>query len=148
MRAFVQRVAQALVRSNNNVTGTISSGLLVLVGVAADDSDQDIQYTVRKLTSLRIFADSEGRLNLDVKQAGGSLLVISNFTLYGDVRRGNRPSFAKAAEPLKAEQLYENFLTSLRATGVPVQAGVFRTHMQFEMTADGPVSIWIDSRTT
>jgi D-tyrosyl-tRNA(Tyr) deacylase len=144
----VQRVAQALVRSNNNVTGTISSGLLVLVGVAADDSDQDIQYTVRKLTSLRIFADSEGRLNLDVKQAGGSLLVISNFTLYGDVRRGNRPSFAKAAEPLKAEQLYENFLTSLRATGVPVQAGVFRTHMQFEMTADGPVSIWIDSRTT
>ena len=146
MRAFVQRVTQAVVRSDSIVTGSIRFGLLILVGVAADDRDEDIHYTARKITNLRIFSDSESRLNLDVKQAGGSLLVISNFTLYGDVRRGSRPSFDQAADPVKAKETYEKLLGALRESGLPVEAGVFRTHMQFDMTADGPVSIWIDSK--
>lgn len=120
-------------------------GLLILLGVAETDEDTDIAYLIDKTANLRIFPDAEGRMNLSLRDIGGSALVISQFTLFGDVRRGRRPSFTDAAKPEKAAALYERFCAGLRATGVPVETGVFQAHMSVSLVNEGPVTILLDS---
>jgi len=146
MRAVVQRVTEARVEAGGAVAGAISTGLLVLLGVGKDDTHRDADYLVEKVSGLRIFADEHGRMNLDVCQAGGSVLVVSQFTLYGDVRRGRRPGFDAAARPEQARILYEYFVEALRIRGVPVQTGVFQAMMSVHLVNDGPVTIIIESR--
>ncbi len=145
MRVILQRVKRANVQVEGKITGQIERGLLVLAGVAATDSEQDARVLAAKVAAIRIFPDANGKMNLNVAQASGALLVVSNFTLYADVSRGNRPSFEQAAPPELAELLYGKLLSYLRETGVPVQAGVFRAHMEIEMVADGPVTITLET---
>lgn len=146
MRAVVQRVARASVRVRGETVGEIGQGLLVLLAVARDDAEADVHYMVEKITGLRIFDDAEGRMNLSVKETGGALLVVSQFTLYGDVRRGKRPSWSEAAPPEVAELLYEMFVAEARKTGVRVEKGSFRQMMEVELVNVGPVTILLDSR--
>lgn len=146
MRAVVQRVARASVRVRGETVGEIGQGLLVLLAVARDDAEADVRYMVEKITGLRIFDDAEGRMNLSVKETGGALLVVSQFTLYGDVRRGKRPSWSEAAPPEVAEPLYERFVAEARKTGVRVEKGSFRQMMEVELVNVGPVTILLDSR--
>lgn len=146
MRAVVQRVARASVRVRGETVGEIGQGLLVLLAVARDDAEADVRYMVEKITGLRIFDDAEGRMNLSVKETGGALLVVSQFTLYGDVRRGKRPSWSEAAPPEVAEPLYESFVAEARKTGVRVEKGSFRQMMEVELVNVGPVTILLDSR--
>lgn len=146
MRAVVQRVARASVRVRGETVGEIGQGLLVLLAVARDDAEADVRYMVEKITGLRIFDDAEGRMNLSVKETGGALLVVSQFTLYGDVRRGKRPSWSEAAPPEVAELLYEMFVAEARKTGVRVEKGSFRQMMEVELVNVGPVTILLDSR--
>ncbi|HWN11554.1 MAG TPA: D-aminoacyl-tRNA deacylase [Pyrinomonadaceae bacterium] len=146
MRAVVQRVTRAKVTIETNTTGEIGSGLAVLLGVARDDSEADADYLAAKIASLRIFDDEEGTMNLSLKDTGGALLVVSQFTLYGDVRRGLRPSWIAAAAPEFAEPLYEYFLKRARETVTRVEAGSFGGDMQVELVNDGPVTILLDSR--
>jgi D-tyrosyl-tRNA(Tyr) deacylase len=145
MRAVVQRVASASVSVDGKEVGQIKGGLLVLLGVASDDSQQDVAYMARKLVGLRIFEDKGGMMNRSIMDAGGSILVVSQFTLYGDVTRGNRPSFTRAAEGSVANTLYEDLCSGLRTAGCDVQTGVFGAHMQVTLVNDGPVTIIIDS---
>ena len=145
MRAVVQRVSRAQVTVAGEVTGKIGRGLLVFLGVGATDTEADADYLVGKVAGLRIFEDESGKMNLAAEDAGGAVLVISQFTLYGDVRRGKRPSFDAAAPPEKARQLYEYFLTRLRGTGLVCETGRFQQEMQVELVNDGPVTILIDS---
>lgn len=145
MRAVVQRVASASVSVGGKEVGHIESGLLVLLGVASDDSQQDVVYMARKLIGLRIFEDSDGMMNRSILDTGGSILVVSQFTLYGDVTRGNRPSFTRAAEGSVANTLYEDLCSGLRKAGCNVQTGVFGAHMLVMLVNDGPVTIIIDS---
>lgn len=146
MRAVVQRVTRASIRVGDQTVGEIGKGLVVLLGVARDDTEKDAEYLVGKIGSLRVFDDSEGRMNLSVTDAGGALLVVSQFTLYGDVRRGLRPSWIEAAGPEVAEMLYEVFVTRARAHIGEVATGRFRSMMQVELVNDGPVTILLDSR--
>ncbi len=146
MRAVLQRVTRARVKVKGETTGEISEGLLVLLGIAHDDAESDAKYLIEKITALRIFDDAEGRMNLSVADAGGALLVVSQFTLYGDVRRGRRPSWSEAAAPEIAEPLYEFFVTEARRHVSQVETGSFRRMMQVELVNDGPVTILIDSR--
>lgn len=146
MRAVLQRVTSARVVVNGEVVGEIESGLVILLGIAQDDKGQDIKYLVEKIVGLRIFDDADGRMNLSVKDAGGALLVVSQFTLYGDVRRGRRPSWSEAAQPEVAEPLYESFVTEARRSVAQVETGSFRAMMQVELVNDGPVTILLDSR--
>ena len=146
MRAVLQRVARACVRVEGETVGEIEKGLAVLLGVARDDSEQDAFYLVEKIIKLRIFEDEEGRMNLSLLETGGALLVVSQFTLYGDTRRGRRPSWIEAAEPEQAEALYEFFVSEARRSLPMVATGVFRRMMQVELVNDGPVTILIDSR--
>ena len=146
MRAVVQRVTRAKVIVDGNVVGEIGNGLLVLLGIAHDDSEKDAEYLVNKIVSLRIFDDAQGKMNVSLKDAAGALLVVSQFTLYGDVRRGLRPSWSDAAQPEIAEPLYEFFLARARAAVESVAAGSFRKMMQVELVNDGPVTILLDSR--
>ncbi len=146
MRAVVQRVARASVRVRGETVGEIGQGLLVLLAVARDDAEADVHYMVEKITGLRIFDDAEGRMNLSVKETDGALLVVSQFTLYGDVRRGKRPSWSEAAPPEVAELLYEMFVAEARKTGVRVEKGSFRQMMEVELVNVGPVTILLDSR--
>ena len=146
MRAVVQRVLSAEVRVAGEVRGVISSGLLVYVGVEAGDSQEDMEYIAGKLLGLRIFGDKEGRMNRDVKEAGGGLLLVSQFTLSGDVRKGRRPSFTSAEEPAKAKELYEDLIERLSKEGLKVASGEFRAHMEVESINDGPVTLLLDSR--
>ena len=146
MRAVIQRVANASVTVDGDTVGRIAHGLLVLVGVAAGDAQTDIDYIASKVCEVRIFGDDEGRMNRSIKEAGGALLVISQFTLLGDARQGRRPAFDAAETPEDANRLYEELLARLRQTGVPVEAGRFRAHMQVQLTNDGPVTILLDSR--
>lgn len=146
MRAVVQRVTQARVTIDDEVVGEIGNGLVVLLAVAHDDTREDADYLAPKIASLRIFDDAEGRMNLSVKEIDGGLLVISQFTLYGDVRRGLRPSWSEAAPPEVAEPLYEYFLESSRRLIARVATGSFRKTMQVELVNDGPVTIMLDSR--
>jgi D-tyrosyl-tRNA(Tyr) deacylase len=146
MRAVLQRVTRASVRVEGETVGEIGPGLLVLLGVARDDAEEDARYLVEKVLNLRVFDDAEGRMNLSVSESGGALLVISQFTLYGDVRRGRRPSWFEAAPPELAERLYEFFVAEARRAGAPVETGSFRRMMEVELVNDGPVTILADSR--
>jgi D-tyrosyl-tRNA(Tyr) deacylase len=146
VRAVVQRVTRAVVRVEGRVSGAILRGLLVLLGVAREDGPSDADLLAEKLAGLRIFEDDAGKMNLAVGEVGGGLLVVSQFTLLGDARKGNRPSFVDAANPELANALYERVCTRLREKGLAVATGVFRAHMDVELVNDGPVTILLDSR--
>ena len=146
MRAVVQRVTRAKVTVEGAIVGEIGNGLVVLLGVATDDTTRDVDYLSDKILSLRICDDDQGKMNLSVTETGGSLLVVSQFTLYGDVRRGLRPSWSDAAPPEIAEPLYELFVQSIKRKLTNVATGGFRKMMQLELVNDGPVTILIDSR--
>ena len=148
MRAVVQRVSRANVTVEGRVTGQIGAGLLVLLGVSRTDLAEAASYLAEKIVNLRIFSDEAGKMNLSLLDVGGAALVVSQFTLYGDTRGGRRPSYIQAAPPEQANLLYEEFVRSLRALGVPVETGVFQAHMQVELVNDGPVTILLDSEKT
>ncbi len=145
MRACVQRVSSARVVVDGETVGEISRGLVVLLGVAAGDDDADLRWLVDKVVGLRVFEDDEGKMNRALADVGGELLVVSQFTLLGDCRKGRRPSFIDAAPPEVAERTYEGFVEAARAQGIRVATGRFRTHMQVTLTNDGPVTLLIDS---
>jgi len=145
MRAVVQRVSRCRVTVNNDTVGQIGAGLLVLLGVGSEDTEAAADYLAEKVVGLRIFEDPEGKMNLSVQDSGGSVLVISQFTLYGDVRRGKRPSFDAAARPQEAERLYEYFVGKMRAAGLCCETGQFRAMMEVELVNSGPVTILLDS---
>ncbi len=146
MRAVVQRVSQAQVTVCDEVVGRIGAGLLVLLGVAQGDTEVDLKYLLDKVIGLRIFRDANDQMNLSVEQVQGALLVVSQFTLYGDCRRGRRPAFVAAAPPEQAEALYEEFVAAARARGLPVETGRFGAMMQVGLVNDGPVTILLDSK--
>ena len=146
MRAVVQRVTRAKVTVEDETVGEIGKGLVILLGVASDDTQQDAEYLAEKIIALRIFDDEGGRMNLSVRDTGGRVLVVSQFTLYGDVRRGLRPSWSDAAAPEIAEPLYEAFVESVKNIANDVATGSFRRMMQLELVNDGPVTILLDSR--
>jgi D-tyrosyl-tRNA(Tyr) deacylase len=148
MRAVVQRVKHAQVTVNREVTGKIDRGLLVFIGVAEGDAEAQAEYLADKIVGLRVFEDENGKMNLAVTDVGGAVLAVSQFTLYGDVRRGKRPSFDAAAPPEKACSLYEYFVRRIRATGLRCETGRFQEMMQVELVNDGPVTILIDSEKT
>lgn len=148
MRAVVQRVSHAKVTVSGEITGQIGPGLLVLLGVAASDTHADADYLADKILGLRIFEDSGGKMNLSVADTAGALLVVSQFTLYGDVRRGKRPSFDAAAPPQPARELYEYFVAKVRAAGLRCETGRFQEMMQVELINEGPVTILLDSSKT
>ena len=145
MRAVVQKVTQSKVTVDNEITGEIQEGLMVLLGVTHNDTEADAKYMAEKIANLRIFEDAEEKLNLSVKDIGGAVLSVSQFTLYGDCRKGRRPSFTEAARPEQANALYEQFNAFLRQEGVHVETGRFQTHMMVELTNDGPVTVLLDS---
>lgn len=146
MRAVAQRVTGAQVKVAGKAVGEIADGLLVLLGVARDDTVEDANYLIDKTLNLRIFNDAQGKMNLSLLDSGGALLVVSQFTLYGDARKGRRPSYIDAAEPEKANALYEYFVQQARSKGIKVETGVFQAMMQVNLTNDGPVTILLDSR--
>jgi D-aminoacyl-tRNA deacylase len=145
MRACIQRVSSARVVVHGETVGEIGHGLLVLLGVAAEDTNADLRWMVDKVIGLRVFEDADGKMNLALADVGGELLVVSQFTLLGDCRRGRRPSFVGAAPPEKAERMYEQFVEAARQHGIRVATGRFRTHMNVELINDGPVTILLDS---
>jgi D-tyrosyl-tRNA(Tyr) deacylase len=146
VRACVQRVRQAKVTVEGEVTGQIARGLVVLLGVAQEDTEIDARYLAEKITGLRIFEDDAGKMNRSLIEADGTMLVVSQFTLLGDCRRGRRPSFTAAAEPDRAVQLYQSFVAHVRQQGCEVHCGRFREHMLVELVNDGPVTLLLDSR--
>ena len=146
MRAVLQRVSRARVRVGDEVTGEIGRGLLVLLGVAQGDTAEQARWLAEKVVGLRIFPDDEGKMNRDVTEAGGAVLVVSQFTLYGDCRKGRRPSFIEAAPPETAIPLYETFIEAVRALGVRVATGRFGAMMDVELTNAGPVTLIVDSK--
>lgn len=145
MRAVVQRAARAAVRVGGQTVGEIGAGLLVLLGVAAGDGEEAARFMAAKLAGLRIFEDAAGKMNRSVADVGGGVLVVSQFTLLGDARSGNRPGFSAAAPPEEANRLYEQVCAMLREKGLTVAQGVFRAHMEVELVNDGPVTILLDS---
>jgi D-tyrosyl-tRNA(Tyr) deacylase len=145
MRAVVQRVSRAEVTVNGEIAGEIGEGLLVLLGVGRDDTEADATYLAEKIVGLRVFEDGEGKMNRSVQDVGGSVLAVSQFTLYGDVRRGKRPSFDGAAPPEKARQLYEFFVGQIRAAALSCETGRFQEMMKVELVNKGPVTILLDS---
>jgi len=146
MRAVVQRVRRARVVVDGAVSGAISQGLLVFVGVASGDGPDDVHYIATKIRDLRVFADEAGRMNRSVVETGGAVLLVSQFTLLADCRKGRRPSFDAAAAPALAQALYDDVARSLRSEGLTVATGVFQAHMQVELENDGPVTMLLDSR--
>jgi|SRR5579872_437561 len=146
MRAVVQRVSRAKVTVNGWTAGEIGRGLLVLLGVGQQDTEADAAYLAEKISGLRIFEDEDGKMNRSVRDVGGGVLVVSQFTLYGDVRRGKRPSFDEAAPPEAACRLYELFVQKIQAAGLRCETGRFQEMMQVELVNDGPVTILLDSR--
>jgi D-aminoacyl-tRNA deacylase len=148
MRAVVQRVSRAKVTVNGSTTGEIVLGVLVLLGVGRADTEADAGYLAEKIAGLRIFEDEDGKMNLSVQQAGGSVLAVSQFTLYGDARRGKRPSFDDAAPPDEARRLYEFFVARVQALGLRCETGRFQEMMQVELVNEGPVTILLDSAKT
>ena len=145
MRAVVQRVSRAVVRVDSKTVGEIEKGLAVLLGIRSGDTHEAADYLAEKVANLRVFPDAEEKMNRSVLDVGGAVLVVSQFTLFGDVRRGRRPSYIDAAPPEEAEPLYEYFLAALRRHGLHVASGVFRAMMEVELVNDGPVTILIDS---
>lgn len=146
MRAVVQRVASASVNVEGEVVGQIECGFLVLLGVGTDDADADAVALAEKIAGLRVFEDEAGKMNLALNDVGGQMLVVSQFTLFGDCRKGRRPSFVDAARPEKAELLYETFVAEVRGQGIHVETGRFQTHMDVSLVNDGPVTLLLDSR--
>jgi len=145
LRAVVQRVSRAQVKVGDEIVGNIGPGLLVLLGVAKSDTQSDADYLVAKITGLRIFEDENGKMNLSLVNIDGAILTVSQFTLYGDVRKGKRPSFDDAAPPQLANQLYEYFVEKIRDAGIPCETGRFQAMMKVELVNDGPVTILLDS---
>src|SRR5262245_26933386 len=145
MRALIQRVTRASVRVDGRVTGEIQRGLLVLVGATHEDDEAAAEWLARKVGELRVFSDQQGRMNLDVREAQGALLVVPQFTLYGDARRGRRPDFLRAARPEQAAPLVDRFVSALEASGLRVARGVFGAHMEVELLNDGPVTLMVES---
>jgi D-tyrosyl-tRNA(Tyr) deacylase len=148
MRAVIQRVTEARVSVDGEVCGKIERGLLVLLGIGKSDTQADADYLAEKIAGLRIFEDEHGKMNLSLVDAGGSVLAVSQFTLYGDVRHGKRPSFDDAAPPEQARPLYEYFVQKIRAVGLICETGRFQATMQVELINDGPVTILLDSNKT
>ena len=146
MRAVAQRVSSASVTVDGSVVGRIGSGLLVLVGVGQDDDDSDAIALAEKVAHSRIFEDGEGKMNLSVIDIGGAVLAVSQFTLFGDCRKGRRPSFTAAMAPEPAKELFERYVDATRALGLSVETGVFRAHMDVALTNDGPVTLLIDTK--
>jgi len=145
MRAVIQRVTCASVKTDDGLSGEIGPGLLVLLGIAKDDTPADCTWLAQKIVKLRIFSDADGQMNRDVTDRGGEILVVSQFTLYADARRGRRPSFIGAAGPIVGERLYEVFCEILASTGIPVRQGRFGAEMDVELVNEGPFTIWLDS---
>ena len=145
MRCVVQRVTSSSVTVNGETSGAIGAGLMVLIGVSVDDTEADLKYMAEKVPNLRIFDDENGVMNRSVLDVGGSILAVSQFTLYGDARGGRRPSYIRAAKPDKADALYEQLIARWREKGVHVETGVFRTDMMVALVNDGPVTILLDS---
>jgi D-tyrosyl-tRNA(Tyr) deacylase len=145
MKIVVQRVSAASVQIGDGTIGSIATGLLVFLGIARGDAENDCDYLLDKAIGLRIFPDDAGKMNLDIRQANGSLLIVSQFTLYADCRRGRRPSFDRAAPPELAVSLYDYFVAAARRSGVPVQTGTFQAHMRVSLINEGPVTVVIDS---
>jgi D-tyrosyl-tRNA(Tyr) deacylase len=145
MRAVIQRVTEAAVSVDGQVVGAIGRGLLVYLGVAAGDQSADIEYVVTKIRDLRVFADADGKMNLPVTGVGGAILLVSQFTLCGDVNNGRRPSFVGAEKPAVARERYDETLAALRRMGLPVEAGVFQADMNVASVNDGPVTFILDS---
>jgi D-tyrosyl-tRNA(Tyr) deacylase len=146
MRAVIQRVSRAQVSVGEKVVGRIQRGIVVLLGIAKADTQADAEYLAAKITGLRIFEDENGKMNLSVAETGGEVLAVSQFTLYGDVRQGRRPSFDEAAPPELARELYEYFVSKIRESGITCETGRFQTMMQVELVNDGPVTILLDSK--
>lgn len=146
MRGVVQRVSEAHVSVNGEIVGRIDRGLVILLGVAPEDGPDDVRYLVDKTVGLRIFEDDQEKMNLSIRDIGGSILAISQFTLLGDCRKGRRPSFVAAASPEHANSLYERYIADVRAEGIAIESGVFRAMMQVHLVNDGPVTMLLDSR--
>jgi D-tyrosyl-tRNA(Tyr) deacylase len=148
MRIVIQRVKEARVEADGRVTGSIGTGLLILLGIAKEDTHQDADYLVDKVLNLRIFSDDTGKMNRSVVEVNGGLLIVSNFTVYGDCRKGRRPSFDLAAAPEKAEELYQYFVSRAQAAPLAVETGIFRASMSVYLVNDGPVTLSCDSART
>jgi D-tyrosyl-tRNA(Tyr) deacylase len=146
MRAVVQRVTKASVSVDNEVVGKISNGIVILLGVGKDDTEEDAKYLAEKIVNLRIFDDEEGKMNLSLLDVEGQALIISQFTLYGDCRRGRRPSYSDSAPPDLAKALYEKFIELVKNYDVHVETGIFAAHMLVEIHNDGPVTLLLDSK--
>jgi D-tyrosyl-tRNA(Tyr) deacylase len=146
MKALVQRVSRASVTVDGEIVGSIGRGLVVLVGVAGEDTEKDVHYLVDKVAQLRIFSDKESKFNISALESNGETLLISQFTLLADTRKGRRPSFIEAAPPQQAESLFNLFVERMRSTGLKVETGRFQAHMQVEIHNDGPVTIMLDSK--
>ncbi len=145
MRAVVQRVKSASVSVGDEIVGEIGAGLLVLAAVAPDDDESDVSYIAEKIVNLRIFSDNNGKMNLSVSDIGGGVLAVSQFTLFGDCRKGRRPNFSGSCEPVKAKHLYERLVLAIREKGFDVQEGVFGADMDVQLVNDGPVTLLLDS---
>ncbi|MDE0197498.1 MAG: D-aminoacyl-tRNA deacylase [Caldilineaceae bacterium] len=144
MRALIQRVSRASVHVDGEKVAGIGLGFLVLLGVADEDGEAEAAWLARKIAGLRLFEDDAGKMNLGLGDVGGAVLAVSQFTLYGDARKGRRPSFTRAAAPAQAQELYEEFCTLLAAEGVAVEKGVFQAHMEVTLVNDGPVTLWLE----
>lgn len=145
MRAVIQRVSSASVTVYSTITGTIEAGLLVLLGIHKDDGEKEIKWMVDKITNLRIFEDKEGKMNYSLIDTNGAMLVVSQFTLYGDCRKGRRPGYSSAAPPEKAKKLYQQFIDTVKQKQIVTASGRFQAHMDVELVNDGPVTLLIDS---
>ena len=146
MRAVIQRVKSAAVYVDGRLSGRIKGGLLVFVGVGKGDEERDVSYMASKIPDLRIFEDASGKFNLSLREKAGEILVVSQFTLYGDCRKGRRPSFTGAEDPAAAKNLYDRLIFKIREQGIPIQTGEFQAHMEVDLVNDGPVTLLLDSR--